>query len=279
MHSYAQTNVQLFNQLRSEGYSKKERQFVLAAYEFAMRLFVGLFLPSGKPFIDHLVGTASILTSLRVPVEIVTAGLVHAAYRHGIFGRIQQGISEGKRKQVKHAVGEVVEEYMARYERFRWNQERILIVRDTFDRLPPIDREVLLIRLANELEHALDLGGLYYARSEKEQRWHQGDLERYGPIMMEMSKTLGFPSLAAEMERVFRIVRATQIPVRPTIVRKQQTVYFVIPQSYRKRLSLTFYRTLMSGCRSGVGIVHRAAFKCRRSSQSMLKLLQNGFSN
>ena len=279
MHSYAQTNVQLFNQLRSEGYSKKERQFVLAAYEFAMRLFVGLFLPSGKPFIDHLVGTASILTSLHVPVEIVTAGLIHAAYRHGIFSRIHLGISEAKRKQVKLVVGEVVEEYVTRYERFLWNRERILIVRDTIDRMPPIDRIVLLIRLANELEHDLDLGGLYYARSEKQQRWHHGDLESYGPIMMEMSKTLGFPSLAAEMERVFRIVTATQIPVRPTIVRKQQTVYFVSAQSYRERFFLTFHRKLMSGCRSGVGVVHRATSKCRRSSQSMLKLLQNGFSN
>jgi (p)ppGpp synthase/HD superfamily hydrolase len=279
MHTYAQTNVQLFNQLRSEGYSKNERQRVLTAYELAMRLFTGLFLPSGRPFIDHLVGTASILAWLRVPVEIVTAGLIHAAYLHGDFGDAGEGVSNVKRKQVKHAVGEVVEEYVARYDRFLWNQERILIVRDTLDRLPPIDRNVLLMRLANELEHELDLGVLYCVRSEKEQKWHQGDLERYGPIMMEMSKTLGFPSLAAEMERVFRIVRATQIPVRPTIVRKRQTVYVVTPKSYCERLFLKFHRKLMSGCRSGVRVVHRAASECRRSSQSVLKLLQNVFSN
>ena len=80
MHPYAQTNVQLFNQLRSQGYSQNDRERVREAYEFAMRLFTGLFLPSGKTFIDHLVGTASILTSLRMPVEVVVAGLIHAAY-------------------------------------------------------------------------------------------------------------------------------------------------------------------------------------------------------
>ena len=75
MHAYAQTNVQLFNQLQSEGYSARDRELVRLAYEFAMGLFTGLFLPSGKTFIDHLVGTASILTSLHVPVEVVAASV------------------------------------------------------------------------------------------------------------------------------------------------------------------------------------------------------------
>ena len=91
MHAYAQTNVQLFNQLQSEGYSKKDRERVREAYEFAMRLFTSLFLPSGKTFIDHLVGTASILASLHMPVEIVAAGLIHAAYLHGDFGGATNG--------------------------------------------------------------------------------------------------------------------------------------------------------------------------------------------
>ena len=108
MHAYAQINVQLFNQLRSEGYSKEDRERVREAYEFAMRLFTGMFLPSGKTFIDHLVGTASILASLHVPVELVAAGLIHAAYLHGNFGGLRKGISETTRNQVKLAVGEEV---------------------------------------------------------------------------------------------------------------------------------------------------------------------------
>jgi (p)ppGpp synthase/HD superfamily hydrolase len=66
MHAYAQTNVQLFTQLRSEGYPETERELARDAYEFSIRLFTGLYLPSGKAFIDHLVGTASILAVKRL---------------------------------------------------------------------------------------------------------------------------------------------------------------------------------------------------------------------
>jgi (p)ppGpp synthase/HD superfamily hydrolase len=182
----AQTNVQLFNQLRSEGYSKPERQFVLAAYEFGMRLFTGLFLPSGKPFIDHLVGTASILASLHVSIEIVTAGLIHAAYLHGDFGGARKGISKAKQKQVRDAVGEEVEDYVARYDALLWSPDRMLLVRDRVDDLGPVDRNVVLMRLANELEHHLDLGVLYFP-DEKQQRGDQRNIDRYGPVMVQIA--------------------------------------------------------------------------------------------
>jgi (p)ppGpp synthase/HD superfamily hydrolase len=267
MHSYAQTNVQLFNQLRSEGYSKEDQQSVLAAYELAMRIFSGQFLPSGKPFIDHLVGTASILASLRVPIEIVTAGLIHAAYHHGIFGGLKGGISEAKRREVRRSVGDVVEDYVARYDRLPWSEETAVAYRDTLDQLLPLDRDVLLIRVVNELEHVLDLGGLYFARSEKEQRWHQRDLKRFGPIL----------SLAAEMERVFKITRSAEIPVAPTIQRNPQAVYLLVPQSYCERFSLMSCRKIISGCRWGLGIARRARSKCGRSYHSMRKRLRSVF--
>lgn len=275
MHSYAQTNVQLFNQLRSEGYSKNERQRVLTAYELAMRLFTGLFLPSGKPFIDHLVGTASILASLRVPIEIVSAGLIHAAYNHGIFGGLKGGISEAKRREVRRAVGDVGEDYVARYDRLLWSEKTAVAYRDRLDQLPPLDRDVLLIRVVNELEHVLDLGGLYFARSEKEQRRHQGDLERVGPILMEMSLRLGFPSLAAEMDRVFKITRSSEIPVAPAIQRNMQAVYLLVPQSYSERFSLVSCRKIMAGCRRGLSIARRARSKCGRSYHSMRERLRS----
>ena len=117
MHAYAQTNVQLFNQLRSEGYSKKDLSFISDTYEFGMRIFAGFYLPSGKPFLDHLVGTASILAWLRAPVEVVAAGLMHAAYLHGDFGSARRGVTEAKREQLRRVVGNEVEEYIARYDR------------------------------------------------------------------------------------------------------------------------------------------------------------------
>ena len=67
MHSCAQTNIQLFNQLRRDAYSDGDLNLVRHAYESAMVLFSGRFQPSGKSFIAHVVGTASILAWLRLP--------------------------------------------------------------------------------------------------------------------------------------------------------------------------------------------------------------------
>lgn len=242
MHSYAQTNVQLFNQLRSEGYSKKDRQHLLEVYEFGIGIFTGLFLPSGKTFIDHLVGTASILASLRVPINVVAAGLIHAAYLHGDFGTPGTGVSEAKRKRVRDAVGGDVEEYVARYDRLLWTPQTIPVLRRTIDKSGAIEREVLLMRLANELEHILDLGGLYFARGEKQQKWHQQDMQSYGPIMREMSEKLGQSSLSAEMTAAFRSISSAEIPIEPSIRSQHQVAYLIVPMSYRERFGVVLLR-------------------------------------
>jgi hypothetical protein len=241
MHSYAQTNVQLFNQLRSEGYSKNERQRVLTAYELAMRLFTGLFLPSGKPFIDHLVGTASVLASLHVPVEVVTAGLIHAAYLHGDFGGAADGMSEDKRKQVRDAVGAAVEEYVARYDALHWSPDSMLLVRDRVDDLGPVDCNVVLMRLANELEHQLDFGALYFAGT-RHQKSQQRFIERYGPVMVQIAEQLRSFSLAAEMTAVLKETTSAELPVEPCIRTDEHAAYLVVARSYRVWLRVTCVR-------------------------------------
>jgi (p)ppGpp synthase/HD superfamily hydrolase len=238
MHAYAQTNVQLFTQLRSEGYPETERELARDAYEFSIRLFTGLYLPSGKAFIDHLVGTASILASLHSSIDLVTAGLLHAAYLHGDFGGTTKGISEAKRKQVRAAVGEAIEKYVVKYDQLLWIPQKIQTIHANLADLDPVDREVLLMRLANELEHQLDLGGLYYAESEKGQERHQRYMKFYGPMLMSMAERLGFSSLAAEIAKVLENCVSTQVPVEPWIRSKHQIAYLVVPQSYRERFSV-----------------------------------------
>ena len=240
--TYAQTNVQLFNQLQREGYSKDDRQRIFEAYEFGMRIFSGLILPSGKPFIDHLVGTASILASLRVSTELVAAGLIHAAYLHGDFGRFRTGASQRHRKQVRRAVGKETEEYVIEYHRLLWTSKQILALHDTVDELSPMERDVLLMRLANELEHHLDFGALYFARSERERKDHQRHMERYGPLMVKMAAKLGQSSLAAAMQATFdTIIRheGARIPFNES---HSMVAYLVPPQSYRLRLWISLCR-------------------------------------
>jgi len=265
MHAYAQTNVQLFNQLKSEGYSEKDRELVRRTYEFAMLLFTGLFLPSGKGFIDHLVGTASILASLHTRIEIVAAGLIHAAYLHGDFGGTRKGVSEAKRKKVRDAVGEDVEDCVHRYDRLLWvTKEAIQTVHDHLADLGPIDREVLLIRLANELEHQLDLGNLYCNKGETEQESQQRYMKSYGPMLMSIAERLGALPLATEIATASKNVASTRLPVVPCIRTKHRGAYLVTPTSFRRRLWLTFCTKACDGFQFCLGAPHKVRHKISR---------------
>jgi (p)ppGpp synthase/HD superfamily hydrolase len=269
MHAWAQTNVQLFNQLRSEGYSEKERAFIRDAYEFAMRIFSGLYLPSGKPFIDHLVGTASVLVSVHAPVEVVAAGLIHAAHLHGDFGSVRQGISNKNRARLREVVGKEVDEYIARYDRLLLTPSDISLLQDTLDQLGSVDRRVALIRLANVLEHNLDFGGLYFAHTERKQRGHQRYLESRGPQLVELAERLGFPSLAAEMERTFRNVAAAELPMDPCIRCDNTIAYLIAPRSYRQCFSVMSWRKLAAAYGLSAILLGRAKRLCGRIWRSI----------
>jgi (p)ppGpp synthase/HD superfamily hydrolase len=234
MHAYAQINVQLFNQLRSEGYSKEDRERVREAYEFAMRLFTGMFLPSGKTFIDHLVGTASVLASLHVRVDLIIAALIHAAYLHGNFGGIRKGISDATRKQVQLAVGLDVEKYVVRYELMPWDPSIFSTLHDNIDKLDSLDRDVLLMRLANDFEHNLDLGSLY------RDNWYRY-INQHGSVMVSMAEKLGFPSLSAEMAQVFKDIVSTQLPLEPCIETSEPAAYLVVPKSYHEPFWVVYW--------------------------------------
>ena len=234
MERYAQTNIQLFNQLRSEGYSKEERAFISNTYQFAMRIFTGLYLPSGKPFLDHLIGTASILAWLRAPVTVVAAGLIHAAYLHGDFG-CRTGISDEKRKQVIDVVGSESENYITRYDRFLLTAEDVASLESTLHQLSKLDRYVVLMRLANELEHNLQFGELYFVQGEKQQGDHRRYLERHLSALLKLANALGYGSLAAEFENIQREITVLELPLEPIIVSGQKGAYLIAPRSYRVR--------------------------------------------
>ncbi|MGB5708108.1 MAG: hypothetical protein WBM41_14910 [Arenicellales bacterium] len=79
MIDVAQTNLQLYNRLQELDYSHQALGDLRDTYDLARELFSGLYRPSGKTFIAHLVGTASILAECRVSIEVIKAGLMHAA--------------------------------------------------------------------------------------------------------------------------------------------------------------------------------------------------------
>ena len=205
---YAQTNLQLYTQLRRAGYTTDQLALVRAGYDLAMELFSASFRGSGKPLLAHLVGTASILASMQQSPEVVTAGLLHAAYALGDFGDGRFGVTDTKRARVRQAVGKVVEDLVARYTAFDWNRNTIPSIRQRVGTLSQIERDVLVIRLANELEDHLDHGVLYCGNGEKRREYIRSPLNQ----SVDMARMLGMPELAAELDRAFTETVEADLP-------------------------------------------------------------------
>ena len=230
--SYAQTNLQLYAQLRAEGYDEVDQRAAVNAYSLAVRLFAGLHRASGKTFLAHVVGTASILVEERSRLPVVTAGLLHAAYTHGEFGDGWRGMTADKRAQVAVVVGNECESLIARYTDFRWRPDALSGLREALPELGGIDRDVVRMRLANELDDHLDLGILFYADAERR-------LQLLEPlsVCVDLARDLGHHRLAPALADAFAAYRAARIAIGTNSARWRGS-YLVVPASYRPRLRI-----------------------------------------
>ena len=237
-HRYAQTNRQLYAQMQRLGYPPTELVRVRAAYELARTLVTGLYRPSGSPFISHLVGTASVLGVLRVPVELVLAGLLHAAYMHGDFGTLRRGATPTNRAFVRRALGKEAEEYVARYTAFQWNQNTINGLRTRLKSSDAMERDIVLIRLANWHEHLLDFDILCGPGIDRRLQ----AIMRRGPILADAAHMLGYPSLGEELESIHQQTLNTKIVQAFRSGDGPGRTFLVAPLSYRKRLIPAAYQ-------------------------------------
>ncbi len=230
MYVYAQTNIRLYRQLDERGYAPDDVGAVGRAYELALRLFTCVYRGSGKPFLAHAVGTASILASLRARMPVIAAGLLHAAYTHGEFGNGWRGVSPPKRREVRRAVGEEVESLVARYTELAWHAGTIGGIRDSLGDMTSVERDVLLVRLANELEDHLDLGILYTGEAERRRQYMRTHLS----LCVEMAAWLGAPELAEALTATFEEVAAAEVPAG--LQRPEDGSFRVPPASHGTRL-------------------------------------------
>lgn len=246
----AQTVVQLYAQILRAGYSDAEMTLIRDAYELAMELVPGRIHPSRKLYIAHGLGTASILASHRVPGPVVAAGLIHNIYSSGDFGDGTSGISTRKREEVRAALGEEVEAYLAAFASFLWNiedgvnhetTENLRSIRDRCSSFDAVSRAVLLIQLAELLEKHLDREIFYFGGLEKAREY----LRRNGDLIADIARRLGFPSLATELSVTFQETLEADAPEDLQDL-SRRLAFVVPPSSYRRRLSVAMRGKLRS---------------------------------
>lgn len=200
MTIYAQTNLQLYTQLRDLHYEQTNIASVAAAYSLASVLFTGLYRASGKSFIAHLVGTASILVSIQAPIELVTAALLHAAYTNGDFGLLQNRIDSHKHSILKDAVGVNAQELIQSYSVLDWSPRGLKKSIANFPNLPELVKNALVIRFANELEEYLD-DGVHHCGPAKQD--HLVDFYNNAHVdLLELATLLQIPEIGTALVQV-----------------------------------------------------------------------------
>jgi hypothetical protein len=239
--TYAQTNLQLFNQLQKDGYSATELGLIGDAYALAMRLYSGYFLASGRTEIAHVVGTASILGVFKAPASVVAAGLIHNAYDNGDFGSYRYGVTAAKRKMITHAVGEDVEKYVQGFHILRTQRQPLTALIDDIDTLNDIERFALLIDLSERLEHELNDGGLPQYRRY---------VDLNGCIMVDVAHKLQFPHLAAAILNAIKDRSVTNDIVRELAKRSSgNRSQWIVPASCRKGVTFVCHTVIIDSLR------------------------------
>ncbi len=234
---YAQTNIQLFHQMRARGYTAADLATVGNAYDLAVQIFTAKFRASGKPLLAHLVGTASVLCAVNAPARVLAAAVLHAAYIFGEFGDGRAGVTAAKRAMVRQAVGEEIEDLVARYHALDWRQAMKAAVGRP-EPVPSAEAEPLLVRLANELEDHLDLGVLYCGNAQSRRDAITSTLH----LCVDLAEKMGQPSLAAELRRAFDEVMSSDVPEE--LRHPRDYTYLVPPRSHMARPSVSILRVL-----------------------------------
>ena len=223
----AQTNVRLYAQLHDMGYDMDDSLALRDAYGLAMRLFSAHWRPEGRPFVCHLVGVASILALLRADRASLVAGLLHSAYSHGDFGHGAGFPGASAREELVRVVGPEAEQLVSAYTRLAWRPAAVAQWLADPETLDHDTRRIVVIRLANALEDALDGGLALAARPARK----DGTIAVVD--MAQLARVLGYPQLAAALEQTAE--QRVNLPQLARLQGAQRASYVVGPASWRRK--------------------------------------------
>lgn len=206
--SLAQTNLQLHQQLISDGADDQDIATVERAYELTINLFPSTYRPSGKAFISHLIGVASALRSWNQPLPVVMSGLLHSAYLYGEFGDRTRGFSFAKQATLKRELGDTTEALIREYTRL---DNICLLDGSQGDEIEDIH---IMLRLADLLDECMD-GGPCFARHKPLPMNMPFDMESRS-VILDLADRLAGPTGIAQFESAFRFCDLTRERSVPT---------------------------------------------------------------
>jgi len=172
-------------------------------HDLMAKLFSGRYRGSGRPFLNHLAGTAGLALIHGCDSKIVLAGYAHAAYAQGEFGGVIQGATEVNRKTLRAVIGDEAEALVFAYKDFDWLAQLEQFSSATQLSVSDQDRSLLLVRFVNELEDSMDFS--VYDKNGFEQclsRLSKG---------AAMADWFGDVSLAAQMRKQISDLRGREL--------------------------------------------------------------------
>lgn len=199
MKQFATTYPQLMNQAIGQQYSTLELTQLVKAHNFAVKLSDGIYRAQGVPLLNHLIRSSSIMISENSKIHVVIATLLHAAYTVSFFnGSCRQRPRQSHRKLIRREFGHEVEDLVWKYTQVKWYDIEALDehIRQ-LDSYSTEMRNVLLMRLTNEIEDYLDNAMAYTNAERKEKR-----IDGYGTRCGELANHLGSPNLAGYLSTI-----------------------------------------------------------------------------
>lgn len=191
-----QTPAGLLTLAMRRGYSRQDLQSIHTACQFAMRLSNGLYRPCGRPFLNHLVGTASVLVHYGFGLRMVIKGLLHAAYSHAWAADAAQ--TDALKLKIASVLGGTgsplergVHAYTMRKKRLQDLSSSPLVV----SALLTDDLDLLLLEAANDIDMHLSLEVAVTGRNDLPDAALVNLIER-------VCQELGIPGMGQTMREV-----------------------------------------------------------------------------
>lgn len=188
----AQTNLELYARAIDLGWGPNQRRSLAEAYVFALRQVFPLARGSGKPFIAHLVGTASLVMESGRPAEWVVSAMLHALYQRRV--PFQGGLDpEQRRGLIAARFGAGVDDLLHRYTTFESVDLGRLAPGAAADQ-----SDVVTLRLADELEDLSGSALALHGDPQSDRRdarggypWRRKAKVAEEPILLALSTQLG----------------------------------------------------------------------------------------